>query len=107
MIKKERRTKQLNIRLPLPLIKMIGELAAARRMKPSAVFLELLEDAVKNRCHRCRGGMAPGGTALHPKPCAYCYGTGRLDTRKTIRDTINCADCKTKIEHREKQRSHN
>ena len=42
MIKKERRTKQLNIRLPLPLIKMIGELAAARRMKPSAVFLELL-----------------------------------------------------------------
>jgi hypothetical protein len=84
MIKKKEPTKQLNLRLPLPLIKMIGELAAARRMKPSAVFLEILKDAVKNRCRRCRGGMAQGGTALHPKPCIYCYGTGRRDLAKVV-----------------------
>lgn len=82
MTKKKEPTKQLNLRLPLPLIKAIGELASNRNMKPSAVFLEILEDAVKNRCRRCRGGMAPGGTALHPKACIYCYGMGRRDLAK-------------------------
>lgn len=78
--------KQLNLRLPIRLIRQIYELASAKKAKPSAVFLELLEDAVKNRCHRCRGGMAPGGTLLHPKPCEACYGTGRKDLGKRLRE---------------------
>lgn len=85
---KKEPTKQLNLRLPLPLIKRIHELASERNVKPSAVFLAILEDAAANRCRRCRGGMAPGGTAFRPKPCAYCYGTGRVDTAKAIRKSI-------------------
>jgi hypothetical protein len=71
--------RQFNLRMPVTLRAEIGDLASARGMKPSQVALGLLEEAVVNRCRRCHGGMAPGGTPLHPKPCRFCSGTGRLD----------------------------
>jgi hypothetical protein len=88
MTKKKEPTKQLNLRLRLPLIKAIREMASSRGIKPSKVFLGLLEDAANNRCRHCRGGMAPGGTAFHPKPCKRCFGTGRVDIARAIRKDI-------------------
>jgi hypothetical protein len=77
--------KQFNLRMPITLRNEINELAQARRLKPSQVALGLLEKAVVNRCTRCRGGLAPGSTALHPKPCRFCFGTGRKDIAKAMR----------------------
>lgn len=77
--------KQFNVRMPNTLRKDICELASARGMTPSEVALALLEKAVRNACRRCRGGMAPGGTPLNPKPCRFCFGTGRRDIAKAMR----------------------
>jgi hypothetical protein len=77
--------KQFNVRIPNTLRREIGELASARGLTPSQVALGLLEEAVVNRCRRCRGGLAPGSTILHPKPCRFCFGSGRLDIARAER----------------------
>lgn len=77
--------KQFNLRMPIQLRRDINELASARNLKPSQVALGLLEKAVVNACHRCRGGLEIGSTPLHPKSCRFCFGTGRRDIAKIMR----------------------
>lgn len=77
--------KQFNLRMPSTLRREIDELASARDLKPSQVALGLLEKAIVNRCRRCKGGLASGSTLLHPKPCRFCFGTGRIDLAKAER----------------------
>lgn len=77
--------KQFNVRMPVQLLRDLDELASARGMRPSAVFLALLEEAVRNCCRRCRGGLAPGSTVFRPKACPFCFGTGRRDLAKAER----------------------
>ena len=69
--------RQWNLRMRVSLLDELRELASARGMHVSQVALSLLNEALVNRCRRCRMGMAPGGTRLHPKPCRFCFGTGR------------------------------
>lgn len=71
--------KQFNVRMRLTLLAELGRLAKERGLKVSQVALGLLEEALVNRCRRCRLGLAPGSTRLRPKPCRFCLGTGRRD----------------------------
>lgn len=71
--------KQFNLRMPLTLHREIEILAKVRGMKRTQVALAFLEEAAVNKCRRCHWGLAPGSTKLRPKPCRYCFGTGRLD----------------------------
>lgn len=82
---KKEPTKQLNLRLSKVLIAGIKAIASERQMKPSQVFLAIIEDATRNRCLHCRGGLVEGASRLHPKVCNRCYGTGRVDIAKRIR----------------------
>lgn len=71
--------RQWNIRMSVSLRGELEALAKARGLKVSKVVLAFLLEAAANRCRKCRWGLAPGSTRLHPKPCQYCNGTGRLD----------------------------
>jgi hypothetical protein len=77
--------KQLNLRMRLTLRDEIRKLADARGILPTQAALGLLEEAILNKCGRCHFGLAPGSTVLHPKPCRFCLGTGRLDQARAHR----------------------
>jgi hypothetical protein len=77
--------KQLNLRMRLTLRDEIRKLADARGIEPTQAALGLLEEAIVNKCPRCHFGLAPGSTILHPKPCLFCFGTGRLDQARAHR----------------------
>ncbi len=77
--------RQFNVRMPVSLRNEMEALANARGIKETKLALAILEDAVFNKCRRCAWGLAPGSTILHPKPCRFCRGTGRLDIAKADR----------------------